>query len=324
MKKVIFLCMIILIAIVSCDKDSESTGTTLELVIKKNGVVQSSAIVSIQKDYQSSKIESKTTDNNGIVSFDNLQNKLNVLNDSLTGNEIRYYVIVSVEFYKKEFYIKAGENREEINYFDNSNITYGEITDIDGNKYKTVSIGTQTWMAQNLRTTKYNDGSSIPNIKNAIEWSKLTTGAYCSFKNTANIDSIALYGHLYNWYSLNTGKLAPKGWHVPTDDEWNILITYLGNDGYEGDKLKETGTIHWNLPNDRATNETGFTALPGGSCGKFGDFDYIGDFGFYWTVSEFNSYDAWYWKLHCVSNTIMRSHDNGKRNGFSVRCIKDL
>jgi hypothetical protein len=110
----------------------------------------------------------------------------------------------------------------------NPNVTYGTMTDLDGNEYKTVTIGTQTWMAENLRTTKYNDGSNIPNVTNNNSWFILRTGAYSNYKNTTNADTIATFGRLYNWYTVNTGKLAPQGWHVPTNSEWIILTTYLG------------------------------------------------------------------------------------------------
>ncbi len=105
-----------------------------------------------------------------------------------------------------------------------SDITYGTVTDQDGNEYKTVTIGTQTWMAENLRTTKYNDSTSIPNITSASMWQNSTTGAYCNYNNTTDIDTIVTYGSLYNWYAVNTGKLAPKGWHVATNEEYSTLI----------------------------------------------------------------------------------------------------
>jgi uncharacterized protein (TIGR02145 family) len=109
-----------------------------------------------------------------------------------------------------------------------SSVTYGTVTDQDGNVYKTVKIGTQTWMAENLRTTKYNDGKSIENVIVASKWEGLSTGAYGNYNNTTSSDTIATYGRLYNWSAINTGKLAPKGWHVPTDDEWSVLTRYLG------------------------------------------------------------------------------------------------
>jgi len=137
------------------------------------------------------------------------------------------------------------------------------ITDIDGNVYHSVTIGTQTWMVENLRTSKYRNGDSIINVTNNTSWSTLTSGAYCDYDNTPN-NSI-IYGKLYNWYAINDSRsIAPMGWHVPTDVEWTTLITYLGGESIAGGKLKETGIIHWETPNGDATNTSIFTGLPGG------------------------------------------------------------
>src|SRR5574344_993327 len=164
----------------------------------------------------------------------------------------------------------------------NPNITYGSMTDIEGNTYKTVTIGTQTWMAENLKVTKYNDGAAIPNVTDNTAWSKLTTGALCDYDNTPS--NSETYGKLYNWHAVNTGKLCPTGWHVPSDAEWTKLTDYLTSDA--GGKLKETGTTHWNSPNTSATNETGFTALPGGSRGYSGAFLNVCGYGYWWSATE--------------------------------------
>jgi uncharacterized protein (TIGR02145 family) len=203
----------------------------------------------------------------------------------------------------------------------NSNVTYGSMTDQDGNVYKTVTIGTQTWMAENLRTTKYNDGTEIPNVTDIGEWSGLTSGAYCNYNNATNIDTIATYGRLYNWYAVNTGELAPNGWHVPTDDEWTTLTTYLGGDASASDKIKETGTLHWEGSNSTATNESGFTAIPGGHRYKDGLFKTIGQLSLWWSSTE---YDLYAWGRH-VSNlsTVLGKPLADKEDGFSIRCVKD-
>lgn len=198
----------------------------------------------------------------------------------------------------------------------NPNVTYGTITDQDGNVYKTVTIGTQTWMAENLRTTKYNDGTAIPNIIGIASWLNTKTGAYSNCNNTTSIDSIATYGRLYNWYAVNTGKLAPKGWHVPTNAEWSQLITYLGGVSLAGAKLKETSTSHWASPNTGATNETGFTALPGGTLG------FIGKSGTWLSATEDGATFAWYYTIsYDVSNVY--SYSQLKEMMFSVRCVRD-
>jgi|WetSurMetagenome_2_1015567.scaffolds.fasta_scaffold63125_4 uncharacterized protein (TIGR02145 family) len=205
----------------------------------------------------------------------------------------------------------------------NTGVTYGTLTDQDGNVYKTVTIGTQTWMAENLRTTMYNDGTSITNVTGVTEWGNLTTGAYCNYNNTTNTDTIATYGRLYNWYAVNTGKLCPTGWHVPTDAEWTTLTNYLGGEDAAGGKLKETGTKHWLSPNTGATNETGFTALPGGDRGDDGAFYDIGHYGIWWSATENNTSDAWLRYMHYYSSNVTRNYYSRKL-GFSVRCVRDL
>ncbi len=203
----------------------------------------------------------------------------------------------------------------------NPKITYGSMTDQDGNEYKTVTIGTQTWMAENLRTAKYNDGTAIPNVTGSDEWKSLTTGAYCNFKNATGSDSIATYGRLYNWYAVNTGKLAPKGWHVPTEAELNALITYLGGESVAGPKLKETGSTHWVNPNTGATNEVGFTALPSGLRNAGGAYEYIGYYGFWWSATG-GSNNSWQLEVGYLYENIFISGSSNK-SGLSVRCIKD-
>jgi uncharacterized protein (TIGR02145 family) len=202
-----------------------------------------------------------------------------------------------------------------------SGITYGTMTDQDGNIYKTVTIGTQTWMAENLRTTKYRDGTTIPNVTDNAAWFALTTGAYCSYNNTTNVDSIATFGRLYNWYAVNTGKLAPHGWHVPSDAEWTTLTTYLGGTAIAGDKLKEIGVSHWRNTTTEATNEIGFTALPGGFRYYIGYINMVGT-GCWWSSTEEDTSEAWTRSLYGNYSFVLKDSDI-KEFGFSVRCIKD-
>ena len=204
----------------------------------------------------------------------------------------------------------------------NPNINYGTVTDIDGNTYKTVTIGSQTWMAENLRTTTYNDGTAIANVTDDDEWLALTTGAYCNYNNTTSTDTIATYGRLYNWYAVNTGKLCPTGWHVPSDAEGAELIDYLGGRSVAGGKLKETGTTHWNSPNTGATNETGFTALPGGYRKYDRSFLVVGDGGYWWSATEYNSSNAWSRDMYYHFSTVYWTY-YVKEVGFSVRCVRD-
>ncbi|MEI7830052.1 MAG: FISUMP domain-containing protein [Prolixibacteraceae bacterium] len=195
------------------------------------------------------------------------------------------------------------------------------VSDVDGNIYSTVTIGTQVWMASNLKTTKYKDGSAIPLVTDNTAWSVLTTPGYCWYNNDATTYKSA-YSALYNFYTVNTGKLCPTGWHVPTDSEWITVVTYLGGENIAGGKLMETGNIHWSSPNTDSTNEAGFTAVPGGYRSGFGTFGNVGDGGFWWSSTESTTTDAWYRSM--VSGYIDVFRDNiSKRSALSVRCIKD-
>ena len=200
-------------------------------------------------------------------------------------------------------------------------VTIGTITDIDGNVYKTIKIGSQWWMAENLKVTKYRDGSPIPNRTNKIEWASIKTGAYCNYDNTASKSTI--YGKLYNWYAVNDSrKIAPTGWHVPTDEEWTILTIFLAGESIVGGKLKETGTTHWQSPNIGATNETGFTALPGGMRDGNSTFHNIGFNGSWWSSTEAFSDFAFSRGISCNRSNLDRDSCY-EINGLSVRCIKD-
>jgi len=205
--------------------------------------------------------------------------------------------------------------------------THGTFTDPrDGEVYKYKLIGTQVWMIENLRATKYNDGTAIPLVTDNTAWSNLTTPGYCWYNNDAATYKNT-YGALYNWFTVNTGKLAPTGWHVPTDAEWTTLTTYLGGES-AGGKLKSTGTIEagtglWYSPNTGATNESGFTAVPAGSRiyddGAFGD---VGYNGYWWSSSESNTGYAWFRYLYYDYSGVY-GFDYFKSNGFSVRCVRD-
>lgn len=195
------------------------------------------------------------------------------------------------------------------------------VTDIDGDVYDVVQIGTQLWLKQNLKTTKFNDGSSIPLVTDNSTWSNLTSPGYCWYNNdeaTYKND----YGALYNWYSVNTGKLCPAGWHVPSDTEWTTLTSYLGGEAVAGGKLKETGTTHWISHNSEVTNESGFTGLPGGCVDSNGSFGDIGVDGYWWSNLDLSTDDAWHRVLGYNFSNVVRTNSS-KDNGFSIRCLKD-
>ena len=204
----------------------------------------------------------------------------------------------------------------------NNNLTYMNVTDLDGNIYKTIVIGTQTWMAENLRTTRYSNGESLPVVTNDTTWSQLTAGAYCNYENTTNDTAIATYGRLYNWYAVNDSrKIAPKGWHVPTYDEWLVLIHFLGNDTITGGKMKEAGLKHWNSPNTGADNSSGFTSLPGSFRGFYVFYSPGIDANF-WSGSEFDADNAYGCDNQFQNRTAYCGFSN-KQFGFSIRCVKD-
>jgi uncharacterized protein (TIGR02145 family) len=201
------------------------------------------------------------------------------------------------------------------------------VTDIDGNVYTIVEIGTQSWLGQNLKTTRYNDGTPIPLQTVASIWDTLSSHAYCWYDNNAS--NKEPYGALYNWHVTNSagngGKNpCPVGWHVPDDDEWTALTDYLGGLSVAGGKLKEAGTAHWTPPNSGATNETGFTALPGGNRGTGGTFVTIGDKGNWWTTYAHPTFhsSAYYRSMGYASAGVYRGY-MGKSLGMSIRCIKD-
>lgn len=195
------------------------------------------------------------------------------------------------------------------------------VKDVDGNVYHTVTIGTQVWMAENLKTTRYNDGTLIPVVTDNLYWSRLTSGACRDYDNTP--DSSRIYGKLYNWYAVNDArKLAPAGWHVPSDEEWVILLTYLGGENVAGGKLKETDTAHWASPNVGATNESGFTALPGGCRDFDGSFYFIRQNGYFWSSSEWNTPSAYYrFMFYNAAHVAWLAYS--KTQGLSVRCVKN-
>ncbi len=219
------------------------------------------------------------------------------------------------------YYVRAyATNSAGTGYGSAVQFTTGTVTDIDGNVYHTVTIGTQVWMVENLKVTKYRNGDPIPNITDGTQWNNLTAGAYCSYDN--NAANVSTYGQLYNWYAVNDSRnICPAGWHVPTDAEWTTLTTFLGGESVAGGKMKEAGSAHWALPNTGATNESGFTALPGGWRGYdklFHDLLYTG----YWWSATQSSSSAWERQLYQGTQTVDRLYLN-QYLGISVRCIKD-
>jgi uncharacterized protein (TIGR02145 family) len=174
-------------------------------------------------------------------------------------------------------------------------------------------------MRENLDVVTYRNGDVIPQVTDASAWAGLTSGAWCYYNN--DVANGAIYGKLYNWYAVNdTRGLAPKGWHVPTDAEWTILTDKLGGTSVAGGKMKSL--TRWTTPNTSATNENGFTGLPGGFRDYYGTFFYIGNFGFWWSSSEYDTASAWFRNLYYNGGNASRDNYD-KKNGFSVRCLRD-
>lgn len=181
------------------------------------------------------------------------------------------------------------------------------VTDIDGNVYLTVLIGDQCWMAENLKVTHFRNGDPLSSWWN-YDYDEVNG---------------AIYGKLYNWYVVDDSRnIAPEGWHVPSNVEWQTLADYLGGDTIAGGKIKQAGTLYWDSPNTGATNESGFTGLPGGMRFTDGTFSFMGVIANFWSTTEYDGSQVWYWRLGYSSSEIWNYTDY-KSTGFSVRCIKD-
>lgn len=330
---VALLTFFFLLIILSCEKNpTESTvnvpevttaevteikGTTAQCggtIISDGGATVTTRGVCWSTDQTPTVADNKTTDGTGAGSFTS--------NITCLTPETTYYVRAYATTSKGTGY---GSTM--------AFTTQEAVTDIDGNVYNTVIIGTQEWMAENLKVTHYRNGDAIQNVTDATEWSNLTTGAYCNYDNDAN--NAITYGSLYNWYAVNDSRnIAPEGWHVPSDAEWKTLEMYLGMsqsdadaEGWrgtdEGGKMKETGTTRWNSPNTGATNESGFSALPGGYRRIYGTYLSMSYYAKFWSSTEFYSYGAWSRHLHYDYSGVYRCDFDYGENGFSVRCVRD-
>ena len=208
----------------------------------------------------------------------------------------------------------------------NPSLTYGSMTDQQGNVYKTIVIDTQEWMAENLNTSIYRNGEAIPTNLDDAAWQSTTSGAWAYYNNDASL--ACPYGKLYNWYTcVDARQLCPVGWHVPTDGEWTDLTDYLGGEGAAGGKMKTTGTTEtatglWYSPNAEATNSSGFSGAPGGFRFDDGGYSNVGNSGHWWSSSEDDASYAWSHYLDFSFGFASRGSGT-KRLGFSVRCLRD-
>lgn len=251
-------------------------------------------------------LNNKTTDSNGIGNF--------ISNLSNLKSNTKYYV----KAYATNSVGTAYGN--EISFTTEAFPNCGTVTDIDGNVYHTVTIGTQCWMVENLNTTRYNDGSPIKTGLSELEYTQTLEGVYSHCNNNPGND--AVYGKLYNWYAVYTGKLAPTGWHVPSIAEWTVLFNYLGGTNYAGCQMKATD-VFWKSPNVGASNSSGFSGYPAGKHdGFWGGYTTFNEIGGFWSNANINATDAWWCVLsydRCdgyLTTTYMK-------DGYSVRCIKD-
>lgn len=196
------------------------------------------------------------------------------------------------------------------------------ITDYDGNSYYTTTIGSQEWMVSNLKVTHYRNGDPITYVNDGTTWSNSSAGSYCYYNN--DTENIGVYGNLYNWYAVDdTRNICPVGFHIPSDNEWVTLENYLGGAAVAGIKLKESGTEHWwSNSGTNGTNESNYTALPGGCRYSTGTFSLINTDGYWWSSDSYNTSDSWMMALSYNVASTYHGYEH-KTYGFSVRCIKD-
>lgn len=201
-------------------------------------------------------------------------------------------------------------------------VSYGSVSDIDGNIYKTISIGTQTWMTENLRVLQYGNGDPVQNVTDNLQWTDQINGAYCWYNNDESQFKNS-YGALYNYYTIaDSRKICPTGWRIPTKSDCELLGSFLGGNSIAGGKLKETGTVHWYSPNEEcASDKSKFSALPGGNRNPGGAFELIRQTAVFWTSSSANSTEAYFYLLSFETFGLYINPAD-KKYGCSVRCIK--
>jgi uncharacterized protein (TIGR02145 family) len=324
------LCMVLILT--HCKKMEETTSgkpvvnTTPASLIGQNWATMSGSINASGGTYKISFLYDTTTAYrySAIAEPDTATgSKYTTVNSNLTGlkaGKTYYYKVVAVissdtTFGDEETFTTTNPGKSIISF--NSGLAYGSVKDVDNNVYRTIFIGTQTWMAENLKTTRFNDGAEITFTPAGTAWAGLSMPGYCWYNN----DSV-VYGALYNWHAVSKSNICPAGWHVPSDEEWSVLTNFVGGESLAGENLKEPGTNHWLTTNVRISNEAGFTALPGGYRFAEGTYGNIRRYGYWWSSSESSTADAYCRDmLSSYSNT--NRTNSGKNNGFSVRCLKD-
>jgi len=251
----------------------------------------------------------------------------------MSSKRILIFAISAIVFIFAAVYLFKSNETPEPHIPQNLGEEKGTVTDIDGTTYETVKIGDQWWMAENLKVSRYRNGDSIPHVTDNAEWASLTAGAWSYYEYDSTYHNI--YGKLYNWYAaVDPRGLCPEGWHVPTEDEWRILETFLGGRRTSQGLMKSTRTDpdphpRWDKPNEGATNESGFSGLPGGYRRADGNFrqpwnDRVttGFVGSWWSSTEYNNKFAYFRDLGWVITEPDRDFHSEKRGGKSIRCIK--
>jgi uncharacterized protein (TIGR02145 family) len=293
--------------------------TSLSFTISKTGTGKVAYIISRSKDW--------ITANPSPGDIDNETDTINVTinRTNLTQTFINEWIVIRSTYLQYDFKDTINVNVNVHNpIIFNPSLSYGSVTDIDGNVYKTIVIGSQIWMAENLKTTKYNNNTPIPLVVDNVVWRNLTTPGYSWYNNDEETYK-DIYGALYNWNTVNTGKLCPIGWHVPLFAEVDTLITYLGGENVAGGKMKETGTTHWKAPNTEATNSSGFTGLPNSFRNASGSFYPNGEQCDSWTSNIIQYPNPPVYMILFYDTAIGTWYEVlGQASGLSVRCVKDL
>ncbi|MBN2396313.1 MAG: fibrobacter succinogenes major paralogous domain-containing protein [Candidatus Atribacteria bacterium] len=222
----------------------------------------------------------------------------------------RFYQVIAI-FFLLQFSACCKDNEENLS---------STITDIDGNSYQAIKIGNKWWMAENLKTTKYNDGIAIPNVTDNTQWEGLTTGAYCWYNNDGSTYKDQ-YGALYNWHAISS-KLCPIGWHVPADVEWKILEIELGMTPSDADSCDNRGTDQGLQLKVNGTS--GFNGELAGARDVNDGFIHFSEYGYFWTSTTSVENTTWaYDRILSNTNSLVRRYPNDKKDGFSIRCVKD-
>lgn len=310
------------------DPDSE-IATTQQKAAQISSIDEIIYLMSLIEDIESLVEEgllNKGQANALIVKIENSIKSIEKGNTNAAENQLTAFISQSEDFVENEI-LTEEQGESLINAAETGIIlTEGSFIDPrDGQEYAVVLIGEQLWMAENLKATKFNDGIDIPLVTENEQWSLLQytlSPAYCWYNN--DYESLGItYGALYNWPTIATGNLSPLGWHVPTNEEWIILAEYLGGYLVAGNKLKEAGDIHWQNPYSMATNESGFTALPGGYRWPGGEFSNLGTFGHWWSSTMLDdSGQAWFRTMDAFNSFLWPDYFP-TTNALSVRCIKD-